>query len=190
MKEKNRMSSILQWWKTGIALTVVLLSAAISVHSSRVSSADIPKPAACAAPEYHQFDFWIGDWDAFDIGGAATPSAHVRVDRILDGCVLREQYEDDGGMKGESFSVYDASRKVWHQSWVTNRGQLLVIEGRLQDGAIVLRGADRAADGKERMVRGTWKPETEGVRETAVRSIDGGKTWKPWFDILFKPHKE
>jgi hypothetical protein len=27
------------------------------------------------------------------------------------------------------------------------------------------------------------------VRETATRSKDGGKTWEPLFDIVFRPHK-
>jgi ketosteroid isomerase-like protein len=27
-----------------------------------------------------------------------------------------------------------------------------------------------------------------GVRETAVTSTDGGKSWKPWFDLVFRPH--
>jgi hypothetical protein len=59
----------------------------------------------------------------------------------------------------------------------------------MKDDAIVLSAADRVA-GQEREVRGTWKPESkEGVRETAVVSMDGGKTRTPWFDILFRPHQ-
>jgi hypothetical protein len=54
---------------------------------------------------------------------------------------------------------------------------------------MVLLGADRTVDGKERRVRGVWKAVSGGVRETAFASIDGGKTWKLWFDLLFKPHK-
>jgi hypothetical protein len=30
---------------------------------------------------------------------------------------------------------------------------------------------------------------TGGVRETAVTSTDGGTTWQPWFDLVFRPHK-
>jgi ketosteroid isomerase-like protein len=65
---------------------------------------------------------------------------------------------------------------------------LLTIEGRLEDGAMVLAGAERVADSAERLVRGTWKPVSGGVRETAVTSLDGGKTWQPWFDLVFFPH--
>jgi hypothetical protein len=38
-------------------------------------------------------------------------------------------------------------------------------------------------------VRGTWKPADGGVRETAIVSTDAGKTWQPWFDLIFRPHK-
>jgi hypothetical protein len=48
----------------------------------------------------------------------------------------------------------------------------------------VLTGVDHA---KGVIVRGVWKPENGGVRETAVTSSDGGKTWKPWFDLVFRP---
>ena len=143
---------------------------------------------SCSAPEYKQFDFWVGDWDAFEAGSAA-PAARVQVDRLLDGCVLREQYQGADGHQGQSLSIYDNSRKVWHQSWFTNRGELLVIEGTFQSGEMVLTGADRTADGKKRQVRGIWKPGAGGVRETAIASTDGGKTWKPWFDLMFRPHR-
>ena len=140
----------------------------------------------CMAPEYHQFDFWVGDWNALDFD-TGSQDAHVRVDSILDGCVLHERYDGAHGHRGESFSIYDASRHLWHQTWVTNRGELLTIEGNLQSGAMVLAGADLNAAGQERRVRGDWQPAEGGVRETAVTSIDGGKTWKPWFDLMFRP---
>jgi hypothetical protein len=115
-------------WLVGIVCAVALIT---NVSGSLISGAfttESSGPNACSAPEYHQFDFWIGDWDVFEIKGSA-PVARVQVGRILGGCVLREDYQDTGGLQGQSFSIYDASRKVWHQSWVTNRGQLLVIEG-------------------------------------------------------------
>jgi hypothetical protein len=147
-----------------------------------------PKPTSCAAPEYRQFDFWVGDWDAFDVDSPTAIVARTQVDLILDGCVLRENYEGRDGHRGQSFTIYDASRKVWHQSWVTNRGELLVIEGKFEAGEVVLSGVDYTA-GAEHLVRGSWKPVSGGVRETAVTSSDGGKTWKPWFDLMFRPHK-
>jgi len=186
------MNSITRWLKVGGVSAVVLFVgiqgvATVSIPHAQ-SATEAAKPAACAAPEHRQFDFWLGDWDAFDFDNPATQVARTRVDLILDGCVLLENYEDADGHKGQSFSVYDASRKVWHQSWVTNRGEVLVIEGKFEAGEMVLSGIDHAKAGQP-MVRGEWKPMTGGVRETAVTSTDGGKTWQPWFDLVFRPHK-
>ncbi len=143
----------------------------------------------CAAPVYRQFDFWIGDWDAFDIAAAGPAVARTRVDRFLDGCVLLERYDGADGHDGESFSIFDASKKRWQQIWVTNGGQLLEITGGVENGAMILRGSYIARDGKNTAVIGTWKAVTGGVRETGVISTDGGKTWKPWFDIVFRHHR-
>ena len=173
-----------------ICLFVLVLFASIGGQTrGHMPSFQAAAASSCSAPEFHQFDFWLGDWDAFDVGKSAIV-ARTRVDSILDGCVLREDYQAANGMHGQSFSLYDRSRKIWHQSWVTNRGQLLLIEGKLEAGGIVLAGADRTIEGKERRVRGVWKPVSDGVRETAVISTDAGRTWQPWFDIIFRAHAQ
>jgi hypothetical protein len=141
----------------------------------------------CTSTEYHQFDFWIGDWEVFDVDDQKTASAHVRIESILNGCVLKETYAGAHGMNGQSLSIFDRTRGVWHQSWVTDHGQLLIIEGKLTDGSIVLSGTDKAPNGQDRLTRGTWIPQRGKVRETAVRSTDGGRTWQPWFDLIFRP---
>ena len=170
------------------ALAVGILVFLIAGRGHSADAFSTPQHASCSAAEYRQFDFWLGDWDAFDVGGS-TPVARVRVDSLLEGCVLRENYEGADGHKGQSLSIYDRSRKVWHQSWVTNRGELLTIEGKFENGEMVLSGADLTADGKERRVRGIWKPEGAEVRETAVTSTDARKIWTPWFDLVFRQHK-
>ncbi len=151
-------------------------------------AAAAPAPSPCSAPEYRQFDFWIGDWDVFDAGDA-KPSMWIQVEKILDGCVLKETYRDVTGMMGQSFNVYDASRKVWHQTWVTNRGQLLVLEGGMEKGRMVLRAIETTKQGPVEW-RAFWSPQGVEVRETAETSADGGKTWKQKFDIVFRPHVE
>src|SRR4029453_5181072 len=148
-----------------------------------------PESTPCTAPEYRQFDFWLGDWDTYEVNSPDKIVARNRLTRILDGCALLELYEQRDGLNGQSFTIYDAARKVWHQSWVTNRGQLLIIEGGLQGDRMVLTGIDRGADGKSRLIRGIWTRVTGGVRETAETSSDDGKTWKLFFDIVFRPHK-
>ena len=177
------MSPLARMLRPGVAVLALLVSVQLSALDN---STQLPKPAACAGPDYREFDYWIGDWDVFDVG-SPVKVARVHVDLILDGCVLHESYEGVDGHKGQSFTIYDASRKLWHQSWVTNRGEILVIEGKVENGAMVLRGVDRQKPGHP-TVRGTWATVDGGVREMAVTSTDGGKTWKSWFDLMFRPH--
>lgn len=173
-------------------LSPVLLCLVIwSVGSNLVAVAGFaatPSLPPCAKDEYRQLDFWLGDWDVSDFDNPTVINARVRVDRILDGCVLHEDYQDTTGAKGESFSIYDATTNAWYQSWVTNQGRLLLLKGGLTQDGMVLTGEDRTPDGKKRIVRGTWKPMKDGVRETAVVSLDDGRSWTPWFDLVFHPH--
>jgi hypothetical protein len=166
----------------------VLILAVAAVAARTRPGIGVPPPAACAAAEFRQFDFFAGDWDTYDVADSTKIVARNQVTVILDGCVLREVYQQTDGLVGESFSLYDASRGGWHQSWVTNRGALLLLDGRLEGDRMVLTGTEKATDGTSSLLRGIWRREGPAVRETAERSIDGGKTWKPVFDILFRKH--
>lgn len=161
------------------ALLVVLPALATATKAA-------PPAGACADPRYHEFDFWIGDWEVVDAVAPGKPVAAVRVTAVLEGCALKEEYRDSKGLRGLSLSSFVAARGVWQQTWLTNRGELLVLEGGVRGAALVLEGNDVTPDGKPRRTRGTWQPVAEGVRETAVRSTDGGVTWQPWFDLLFR----
>jgi ketosteroid isomerase-like protein len=133
---------------------------------------------------YRQFDFWLGEWDVFEEGGSIR-EARVTVARIQNDCGLREQYEGTDGSSGESLSMYDTSTAEWQQTWLSNRGQVVFIHGTLQGEAMTLSGTGDSSGG-HRLVRGVWKPENAGVRETAETSSDDGKTWTPWFDLSFR----
>jgi len=170
----------------------VLLMLLLNVGDlSRRSVASSPAVAtSCSGPKYRQLDFWIGDWDVFDSDRLDRAVARAHISRILDGCVLLEDYAETNGVHGQSFNIYDASVGVWRQTWVTNRGQFLFLNGNATGTQMVFAGTDRTADSTERQVRGTWEPINDGVREFAVRSTDSGKTWVPWFDIVFRPHRD
>jgi ketosteroid isomerase-like protein len=179
-KETNRMKTIVGWMCTIILFSVACCSVLVMTSRRTVFALDTA-PAACGDPAHRQFDFWTGDWEVFDVG-SPTKVAHARIDSILKGCVLREDYRSTSGHEGQSFTIYDASRKLWHQTWVTNDGGLLEIEGRFEHGEMVLSGKNQ----KGEMVRGTWKPVNGEVREIAQKSANDGKTWDPWFDIVFR----
>jgi hypothetical protein len=173
-------------WLVAIGILALASGSRATAGSPNVPT---PTPAPCSAPEYRALDFWVGDWDVYDSGDRGKPVARARVSAILGGCVLRELYEGADGLVGESFTIYDAGRKLWHQTWVTNRGKLLAIEGRFQGASLTLQGVQHSPDGRAETVRGVWTPQDGGVREIAHTSADGGATWQPWFDIVFRKRR-
>lgn len=167
--------------KTGVAR---VLAALMALSAARLARAE------CDGAEHRQLDFWVGDWDTYEAADRTKLIARTRVDVILGGCALHERYEQADGLIGESFTIYDASRRLWHQSWVTNRGQLLAIEGTFAGERLTLQGSRPTAGGRASLIRGVWSPEAGGVRETALTSEDGGASWQPLFDVFFQKHGE
>lgn len=150
----------------------------------------VPDPAAaqvpaapCETPEHRAFDFWVGEWDVFTPDG--RQAGRNSITRAMGGCVLHESYDGAPGYHGESFNVYDASRGVWHQTWVDTGGLLLVLEGGVHDGAMVLEGETRDAQGAVTRHRITWRVLDEDgsrVRQHWEQSTDGGESWTTGFD--------
>ena len=100
-------------------------------------------------------------------------------------CVVHEHWTGSGGNVGESFNVWDAARKRWHQTWVDNGGNLLQLDGGLVGDTMTLRSAGRDAAGKtvEQVVR--WYRvggAADTVRQLWQSSADGGATWTTVFD--------
>lgn len=171
--------------------TLLLLLLSLLLLGTIAASARTPvAPRACALPERHQFDFFLGDWDTYDVDVPDKVVARNRVTAMVDGCGVREVYEQADGLRGESISAYDGVRRGWHQTWVTNRGTLLLLDGRLDGGRMVLTGTERTSGRDTALLRGTWWREGGAVRERADRSPDGGATWAPAFDIVVRPHRD
>ena len=157
-----------------------------SLFAAASFGAPILAVSPCDSPEHRQFDFWLGDWDVSDVGDAKA-SMRIQVEKILDGCALKETYSDVNGVLGESINVYDAPRKLWHQTWATNRGQVLYLDGKFENGRMSFTASEQTTTGPV-LWRAWWIPQGAEVRETAETSTDGGKTWKQRFDIVFRKH--
>jgi hypothetical protein len=170
---------------------IALLALLVLLPAAHAQSGPAQPVAAsqCGSAEHRQFDFWLGDWDVYDVPDTTKVVARARISRMLGGCALREVYTQPDGMEGESFSLWDPTKGRWHQSWATNRGALLLLEGRFDGGRMVLVAPVWKPDGSSTQLRGTWWPEGRNVRLKAERSTDGGKRWGPVFDIVFRPRR-
>ena len=144
------------------------------------SSAAIAAPPACAAPEYRAFDFWLGEWQVHTPDGKLAGHNHIELAQA--GCVLHERYSTDRGYTGESLNIYDASRKVWHQTWVDNGGMLLALEGGPVDGKMVMEGQTANAGAAATRHRITWSPNPDGSVRQLWESTDAAGKWTVAFD--------
>ena len=137
-------------------------------------------PPPCDSPEHHQFDFWIGDWQVHRPDGALA--GINRITREYGGCVIHERYATGKGYSGESLNVYDAARKVWHQTWVDDSGLLLTIEGRWNGKSMVLEGLAPDSGGAMVKQRITWTPNSDGSVRQLWETADAKGAWTVAFD--------
>ena len=138
-------------------------------------------PAApCSAPENRQFDFWVGDWQVHKPDGGFVGINRISLE--YGGCVVHEHYVTGKGSSGESLNVYDASRKVWHQTWVDNGGLLLTIEGHWDGKNMVMEGVAPRPDGTLAKQRITWTPNADGSVRQLWETADTKGAWSVTFD--------
>ncbi len=144
-----------------------------------------PTPKPCSTAEHRQFDFWLGDWNVTTPDGKAAGSNRITL--ILGGCALREEWTGASGSTGTSLNAFDATARRWRQTWVDDKGGVLLLVGEFQDGKMVLMGEHPEA-GKSVRERIAWSPLSGGrVRQLWDSSKDGGKTWQTQFDGTYAP---
>ena len=168
-------------------LVAISMVACVSSLAAQNQAASSPP---CSAPEHRQFDFWVGVWEVQDSTG--TVLGHNTISRALGGCAIHEDWTSAaGGYAGNSYNLYDASRKRWHQTWVDNQGGLLQLDGSFENGKMILSGETIGQDGSPTLNRITWEPMQGGrVRQLWESSTDKGETWAVLFDGIYIKNNE
>jgi quercetin dioxygenase-like cupin family protein len=137
--------------------------------------------APCAAPEYREFDFWIGEWDVFTPDGKVA--GHNRIEAIEGGCGLQENWIGAGGGTGRSINSFSPADRQWHQYWLGSGGGILNLSGTFAGDTLTLRGDTKRAGGVTIAERLQFTRNADGsVRQFWQQSRDGGKTWSVAFD--------
>jgi Protein of unknown function (DUF1579) len=168
------------------SLLAVLLAAAASIAHGQA-----PAPP-CRAPEFAQFDFWLGDWTVrwTDKDGKENAGSN-RIRKTHDGCVILEEFDGRPGtpLTGTSVSTFVPRAGKWKQTWVDNNGSYLDFEGEFRDGRMILsRRAPLLGDAvQQRMVFSgiaadslTWDWQT---------SKDDGSTWTTAWQLRYSRRK-
>jgi len=177
------MSSRLR--KAAPLIILALVLAYSSWASPSPESAPISSPpAACVAPEFRQFDFWLGRWKVTNPQGKEVGTSEISA--VSQGCAVREQWKSASGSSGTSISYYDSADHKWHQDWVGGDGTILHLHGEFAGGAMVLSEQSRTAKGT-RLDRTVWTPRSDGkVKQEWTTSADDGRTWQIIFVGIYE----
>ena len=148
----------------GLAVITTLLAS-----GTRSMSAEEPLRSGCKDGASRQFDFWMGHWRVTEHGKLAGDN---RVEPILDGCALLENWTGAKGGAGKSLNFFDREDGLWHQTWIDRSGGALFLAGKFENGAMRLEG-ERAATGEQPATRHriTWTPLPGG--KAAIVGVDG-----------------
>ena len=162
-------------------MLTIMLAAAVAATAN-------PAPAAapCAGAEHHQLDFWVGDWNVFQVSDG-TQVGTSRIERVMAGCGIGEHYEAPNvqgvAYSGTSYSGYDRKDGQWHQMYVDTNGNVAWYSGRLEGANMVLH-----ATGKSGALQTMeYRPHPDGsVEQIGTVSADGGKSWQPAYDYIYR----
>jgi len=149
----------------------------------------------CSSPEFRQFDFWIGEWEAFAKNGKKAGDSKISL--ILDSCIILEEWTSAGvqqGLRyaGKSFNTWNAAVKEWQQTWVDNTGSSTAYtHGKFIDKKIVF-NTDPFVFSKDTIAlrRLTFFDlGKDKVRQLGEISKDKGATWATEYDLEYRRKK-
>lgn len=137
-----------------------------------------------AAPEFRQFDFWIGEWDVLTPNNQPAGTSSIQL--ILGECVIMENWTGVLGVNGKSFNLYNAARNKWQQTWVDDRGGMTEYLGEWKGDRMEFLAEQPQTDGTKQLLRMTFfKFDADRVRQFGESSTDNGKTWNTRYDLTY-----
>ncbi len=149
----------------------------------------------CSDPEYRQFDFWIGEWEAFGKNGKKAGDSKISL--ILDSCIILEEWTSASVSRGiryagKSFNTYNAITKQWQQTWVDNvGGSTEYLQGSYENGKIIFKTNPFLMTKDTMAVRRLtfFNQGKNTVRQLGEISKDNELTWTTEYDLEYRRKK-
>ncbi len=146
----------------------------------------------CSDPVYRQFDFWVGEWDAFAPNGKKAGDSKISV--MLDSCIVLEEWtsvQPGAGLRyvGKSFNTYNANTKQWQQTWVDNSAASIeFLMGKFSGSTMQFKTNPFAFSKDTMAIRQLtfFNLEKNKVRQLGEISKDNGSTWVTEYDFEYR----
>lgn len=144
----------------------------------------------CSSEAYQQFDFWVGDWEVYHTT-ADTIVGHNRIEKILNGCVIMENWTGATGFEGKSINTYNPIDATWNQVWVDIGGATYHFKGKWEAGLMIMKGQTLGNNKQVTLFEMSYTPnkKTGNVRQLWKQSKDNGENWVVIFDGIYKKKK-
>ncbi len=187
-------SDFLIVFSTLLYMKKIIYSAIVLLALINLIPVNVTGQMPCSKPEFRQFDFWVGEWEAFATNGNKSGDSKISI--ILDSCVILEEWTGTPNQgftyTGKSFNSYNAASRQWQQTWTDNTGNTTeFMQGDGSHGKIIF-VADKVTGPKGElfMRRLTFtKLTNDKVRQFGEKSDDEGKTWVVEYDLEYRRKK-
>lgn len=167
----------------------LLLLQSASAQSAPAPTPTPAPPARCDGEEHSQFDFWVGEWNVYP-NGSDQSVGESRIEKLYNGCAIRENWMPQSGATGGSLSAFDPETGRWHQLWIGSSPGRVFFDGGAVEGKMVLTGfwKNGGGPGQDALVRMTYTANEDGsVRQHGEGSTDHGLSWQTSFDFIYRP---
>lgn len=153
----------------------------------------VAQNSPCAKnPIYRQFDFWLGEWEAFGKNGKKAGDSKISL--LLDQCVVLEEWTSANPQQGfvysgKSFNTYNQATKQWQQTWVDNSGGTIeFLQGKYEDNKMMFLSNPFPIAKDTMAVRKLtfYNLSSEKVRQHGEISKDKGQTWQTEYDFEYR----
>jgi len=140
--------------------------------------------------KYHEFDFWIGEWEVYRTG-TKDLLGYSTIESIIGGFAVQESYRSSRSKySGTSINKYNQATDQWEQYWVDNTKLTLHLKGNKVGNKMILVNIMETNDGSIGN-RITWTNHEDGtVQQVWEQSSDVGESWSKIFDGTYKKKKE
>lgn len=142
-----------------------------------------------AMKQAREFDFWIGEWDAY-VTGTNNLAGYSRIDKASGGCMILENWTSKGSVayEGKSMNFIDPATNKWKQVWVGSNGTNVseFLNGEYRDGAMRFEFQTVDAQNNKQYVHFYFFNQGQDqVRQFHETSPDG-KVWTTTYDFTYK----
>ncbi len=169
--------------KKPIAALLSLIFPFAAACASAQQAAQTPPPPPCQDKVFHDFDFWVGEWEVTTAKGQVAGTNSIQKEEY--GCLLVERWTSASGVTGQSYNFVDLETGKWRQVWVSAGATIDYSGGLNEDGAMILEGTigyPAGQPGNGSKFKGAWTPNEDGTvtQHFQQHNAETGE-WSDWF---------